>query len=706
MSDNTIGRSGLNNLRKFQKTAGSQQNNKLGKNQEQKPGLGSQKETFLKSLVGDTTAYGKMSSAGLAATAAVGMSALTLPSLIAPALMGGVLAGAIGGFFGGMMGHEMGKMLGSMPKPEGVTITPSGIEERKSGYRTKIALPDGSKLEHSRGLDGIKDLSAKDSDGNKLKAEVVKDGESGNEQIRLTDGTGKTTTYNPANMELNVSGTTVDPSTDTKVNLKQTIRADGSMQFIVDEGSSFVTDRQENPLNKGEFGNVTVPLSHSYTQVDLTADGDSSVNRVKETYSLKGKSGSHSSKRNTFSDWLGAKSKEDLSTNLDTSGAIRVTAADTGKLKSGLKTAVGFMGSMVGGPVGPGLSYADKPLEFQPFVTREQMKDAHAQLVESRLDEMAKDMKEPVAVKRSAGGTVMADLGGKEVRTFGPNGERMTSTRINAGVASTPLASDSKVFVTDKHNKLHGIGFYGSEWKAELGGDMLAEPTFNKDGDVVVLVDKDSRIAAKTFSPKGELKENKLLKGDPEALRTPEQKQARLERKERKEFLNFARESLNAKDASIPQMAKLVGMNIAMNTDVLEVAGDSRVSLHGDPIKKLEQGGKDNSGLQETMEKAFVDFLNTDEGGDKFFKAAHANNPELRPQAREGSSMAGMLENMDNAAKGDNLPLAERKMREYLARNTDQEPAGPQSVNLVDGDRTYNGSPDDLATSYESYLKS
>jgi len=445
---------------------------------------------------------------------------------------------AVGGMLpfagiGSVLGALVGGTLTGPSHIERTDITNSGIEKhevldssgllRDTNRVTTYMLPDGIKITneaHAKGLQmSREDLTAFDSEGRKLKADFIKDEKTGHKQIRFTNNNGTITTLDTDNMDLTIQSSTdhkevpapdigfiASKSTtgDAKFNnevtdKKQIIHSDGSTELILNEKSSFYKQNVSDPLHEGKVVEKVIPKHHSYTKVNISSEGDTSVERVDENYrvTVDGDTGEISGKRKNISDKFAGLFRGTLATSLNTQGSFFV-----GKKKNPEK----------------------KGEEVTPFITRETMHGIKDNFTKKKIEEAKKGFKELIESTGPDGTIFLADGQNGRLRALNPDGSKKWpfDAITGDGIVAPPLADKENVYVLGQANELRCIknGTSGYEkWCTEIKGKIIGDPSFDGDGNVKVFVELDGRKVARTINTRtGLIKESKIVHTGEKAL--------------------------------------------------------------------------------------------------------------------------------------------------------------------------------------------
>ncbi len=481
-------------------------------------------------------------------------------------------------------------------------------------YTTDYNLPDGTKIHkeyHAKpkenkpvtdmaspqGLQnfifgGPKDISqsisAVDKEGNKLDAKVVKDEKTGSDRIQVANSNGTITMLDPSNLGFTVTSQTTHSNLwdfqqptklekaidfltspgaavggplsqigqksalngmfgDNRVSLPretentamiETVNPDGSIELILNESSIAVKHRADDPLHAGKKVEEKAPQYHSYTKVNISPDGETKVEKVEENYNVRVKDGHLVSKRTKFADALNSLTQGSLATSLNTEGDF--TISNTSK--------PGIFEKM--DPLGSHMNRLLDNREVKPFVTRSQMKEAHNNALERRIEDARKDLlnneyvptwsdfaqgmkdaekmtgkkidvigfdaclmadgeKKPeiLEAKGSDGTIYLASTDGK-LRALTPEGEKKWYSDKNffGGISATPLPDKENLYVLDKKNTLHCLKA-GSHsgldvWDTDIKGEIIGDPSIDKDGNINIPVKMEGKTVQRTINPK------------------------------------------------------------------------------------------------------------------------------------------------------------------------------------------------------------
>ena len=529
------------NFEKGWKGAGEVKSGQIGQDTQVKSG---EKPENLSKLEKSMSKYGKHIGANYTAAMAAGLAgagALALGSI------GAGMVGTILGPAGALLGAAVGA-AGLPTHSDKTEMTKSGIERHEVYDRssfggttdkvTDYSLPDGTKIHeefHSARIDASpfykrdESLSAFSSDGQKLKADFVKD-EIGHERIRVQNNNGTITTLDPFNLDLSIQAKTDEKTVSTPkvfseshplipdfnpglyktqtsgdaefhketIPQKQVIHADGSMDITLNEESSYYTQNIPDPLHDGKTIEKTSPKHHSYTKVSISAEGDTSAERIDENYrmTVSGSTGEIKGHRRKTGDKFAGLFRGKFATSLNTQGDF-------------------FVGKK---------NHPERGEKVAPFITRGDILNARTDFETKNFAENKKDFKDLMTSIGPDGTKFMADGETGKLRALNQDGTKKWSfdVDIKDGVAAPPLANKDSVFVLDKGNKLHCInnGFSGFEkWGAEIKGDIIGSPSFDKDGDLKVFVELDGKKVERTINPKtGNVKGSRIVHTKENAL--------------------------------------------------------------------------------------------------------------------------------------------------------------------------------------------
>lgn len=522
------------------------------------------------------------------------LSGTTMAVMSGIGVLGAITAGIAGsGAFGSgvLMSSALGAAVGGPNDGhyEQNEITKSGVEkkfiqEHHSGavdYTTDYNLPDGTRIhkeyhtkpkEYKTTTDmvspnglakfifgGSKDisesLSAVDKEGHKLDAKVVKDENTGLDRIQVANSNGTITMLDPSSLGFSVvtpkhnytapafsapSSLSDKKKMDTPlgsshtheyISKKETVNPDGSIEMILNEDTSFFKQQVKDPLHYGQTKEEIVPERHSYTKVNISPDGDTSVEKVDENYKVKLKDGILVGKRTKFADTLVSMIEEKQATSINTEGEF-------------------FIGKA---------SKPEKGEKVAPFITRGQIKESYNNLVEKRIEDARKDLlnneyvstwadfaqgmkdaekmtgkkldvigfdaclmanaevadelkgnsKKPevLEAKGSDGTIYLASTDGK-LRALTPEGEKKWGYDKNFydGITATPLPDKDNLYVLDKKNTLHCVksGSHSAldVWDTDIKGEIIGDPSIDKDGNINIPVKMEEKIVQRTINPK------------------------------------------------------------------------------------------------------------------------------------------------------------------------------------------------------------
>ncbi|MBI3928405.1 MAG: PQQ-binding-like beta-propeller repeat protein [Armatimonadetes bacterium] len=539
-------------------------------------------ERFAGSIVGGSIA------AGVFAGSIVGAaSTVASPNLASLGLVGmGAVAAAIG-FIGcaGMLAAS--KAFFSAPERHS-SLTQSGVERTvdvgagewgRRDRTTTFKLPNGLVI-RDKG-----ELEAADAEGKSLKAERFRDPESGSDRIRVTSES-KIIELDPVTLDFSIASPTfnsygvLDGDRRDVRDQKQLVRADGSMEFIVDENSRYRKELVESPIHNGEFTERIVPHNHSYLRVEVSPDGDTSAQRVVENFSDDGKP-------QTFRDALRDAVSKPVHTSLDVSSGRFQILEENRWLHSATSALKRVASSMTGVPLWLEEGSRDRQgvvADVFPFVSREEMAEARAQRIEERTDVVRRRVSSEDRFEvRSGDGTVIGRLGDKVLRFVDSDGEQVATARLRDGAGSSPLLAGGRTFVADERDRLvaFNAGTGSRLWERDLAHGLLGEPAFDKDGNVRVHVAKGERVIQQTYSPEGELLSSRLMDRsvDLEKMKTPRQVELHKQRAERE--AREAAERLAAEQA-----------DQARRERAAEATGDMALMLEDMDRAMRAEGGK------------------------------------------------------------------------------------------------------------------
>ena len=105
-------------------------------------------------------------------------------------------------------------------------------------------------------------------------------------------------------------------------------------------------------------------------------------------------------------------------------------------------------------------------------------------------------------------GTIYLATTDGKLRSLTPEGEKKwySDKNFSGGISATPLPDKDNLYVLDKNNTLHCVksgSFIGLDvWDTDIKGEIIGDPSIDKDGNINIPVKMEGKIVQRTINPK------------------------------------------------------------------------------------------------------------------------------------------------------------------------------------------------------------